>query len=120
MGNYTQFDLIIEDLEKFSKDELKQVRTNFEKIAESISDELAIEPSFIIEENFLCFDGKWSEREADLSEFSKLYPDLKIVLNELLSDWDANIYNAFYKVYCKNGEIEIVQGRVEFPKTKLW
>lgn len=120
MSNYTQFDLVIEGLENYPKDRLKEIRTNFEKIAEQISDELAIEPSFIIEENFLYFDGKWSEREADLSEFSNLYPDLKIVLNEVLSDLDANIYNAFYKVYCKNGNIEIVQGRVEFPKTKLW
>lgn len=59
MGNYTQFELVIEGLEKFSKDELKQVRSNFERFTEQISDELAIEPSFIIEENFLCFDGKW-------------------------------------------------------------
>lgn len=58
MGNYTQFDLVIEGLEKFSKDELKQVRSNFERIAEQISDELAIKPSFIIEENFLYFSGR--------------------------------------------------------------
>ena len=120
MSNYIQFDLVIEGLENYTKDRLKEIKANFEKIAEQISDELAIEPSFIIEENFIYFDRKWSEREADLSEFSKLYPDLKITLNEVLSEWDANIYNAFYKVYCKNGKIEIVQGRVEFPKTKLW
>ena len=71
MSNYTQFDLVIEGLENYPKDKLKEIRVDFEKIAQQISDELAIEPSFILEENFLCFDGRWSEREADLSEFSK-------------------------------------------------
>lgn len=115
MGYYTNYNLLVENENKFSKEELIQASRTLATLSG------LIEPEYItdnVREPFGWVSDdcmKWYDFESDMTKLGSIFPEMVFVLYGEGEERDDN-----WRLFVKGEQVEYQPGRIIFDKTPEW